>query len=165
MATSLDGRRNSKGMDDQERPISMTPRCRRPFGRLISVQNRDSADTSLIKQYEKVSGCDGSLKEIMAGVSSIPLQEPLPFQGPSTFGDQGAGGIEIFWGGRHDMHLSFERRGRRLYPDQAGHPSALRAVAAVRVQARIGEGVEAAAEDARHSRGAQALPRELVKIA
>lgn len=109
MATSLDGRRNSKGMDDQEQPVSMIPRCRRPFGRLISVQNRDSADTSLIKQHEKVSGGDGSLKELLAGVLGIPLQEPLSFQGPSTFGEQGAGGIEIVWGGRYDMHLSFER--------------------------------------------------------
>ena len=107
MATSLDGRRNSKGMDDQERPISMTPRCRRPFGRLISVQNRDSAGTSLIKQHEKVSGGDGPLKEIPPWVLKIPLQEPVLFQRPSAFGDQGAGGIEIVRGGRYDMHLSF----------------------------------------------------------
>lgn len=109
MATSLDGRRNSKGMDDQERSISMIPRCRRPFGWLISVQNRDSADTSFIKQYEKVSCCDGSLKEILAGVLGVPLQESPFFQRPSAFGDQGASGAKIVWGGRCDMHLSFAR--------------------------------------------------------
>ena len=94
-------------MDDQERPVSMIPRCRRPLGRLISVQNRDSADTSSIKQHEKVSGGNGSLKEIPAWVLDIPLQEPLLFQRPSAFGDQGAGGAEIVLSGGCDMHLSF----------------------------------------------------------
>lgn len=50
------------------------------------------------------------------------------------------------------------------HPHQTRHPPAARAIAAIRVQARIGEGVAAAAENAGDARRAQVLPREFVQI-
>src|SRR5690348_2942526 len=62
------------------------------------------------------------------------------------------------------MVLSFHRA-KALNPQQTRHPTAARTIAAIRMQARIGEGIEAAAGDAGDTGGLQALAGECVQVA